>query len=74
MDEVRQLAFELRPTVLDDIGLVAALHRLVEVISARYGFACLENFDHLNWISETSRDELFDAQVELLILAMGAKP
>jgi hypothetical protein len=34
----------------------------------------LENFDHLNWISETSRDELFEAQVELLILAMGAKP
>ncbi len=30
LDEVRELAFELRPTILDDIGLVAALERLVE--------------------------------------------
>jgi signal transduction histidine kinase len=28
LDEVRRLAFDLRPTVLDDVGLVAALRRL----------------------------------------------
>ena len=35
--DVRRLAFELRPTVLDDIGLVAALRRLVDDTSARHG-------------------------------------
>ena len=45
---------------------------LLHFLAAVHGFACLENFDHLNWISEQSRDELFDAQVELLVLAMGA--
>lgn len=33
----RQLAFDLRPTVLDDIGLVAALQRLQEDLNARTG-------------------------------------
>lgn len=33
----RQLAFDLRPTVLDDIGLVPALRRLREDLSARTG-------------------------------------
>ena len=33
----RQLAFELRPTVLDDIGLVPALQRLRTDLSARVG-------------------------------------
>lgn len=51
-------------------GYQALLHFLAAV----HGFACLENFDHLNWISEQSRDELFEAQIELLILAMGATP
>jgi AcrR family transcriptional regulator len=46
----------------------ALLHFLATV----HGFACLENFDHLNWISPQSRDELFDAQIEFLIIAMGA--
>lgn len=31
----RQLAFELRPTVLDDIGLVAALERLTQAVGER---------------------------------------
>ena len=35
----RQLAFDLRPTVLDDVGLVAALHRLTEDVGARSGLA-----------------------------------
>jgi len=33
----RQLAFDLRPTVLDDIGLVPALQRLRENLTARTG-------------------------------------
>ena len=33
----RQLAFDLRPTVLDDIGLVPALQRLKEDLTARTG-------------------------------------
>jgi AcrR family transcriptional regulator len=45
---------------------------LIHFLAAVHGFACLENFDHLNWISAESRDELFDAQVELLVRAMGA--
>jgi len=35
--DVRRLAFELRPTVLDDVGLVAALRRLVADVAARRG-------------------------------------
>lgn len=33
--QARTLAFDLRPTVLDDLGLVAALRRLVEEVGAR---------------------------------------
>jgi signal transduction histidine kinase len=35
LDSVRRVAFELRPAVLDDIGLVAALHRLARDLGAR---------------------------------------
>ena len=45
---------------------------LLQFLSTVHGFACLENFDHLNWITEQSRDELFEAQIELLTAAMGA--
>ncbi len=37
LDEVRRLAFDLRPTVLDDVGLVAAVRRLALDIAARAG-------------------------------------
>ena len=37
LDEVRQLAFELRPTVLDDVGLVAAVRRLAGDLTKRHG-------------------------------------
>lgn len=36
LNEVRQLAFELRPIVLDDIGLVAALQRLATDLADRH--------------------------------------
>ena len=45
---------------------------LLHFLAAVHGFACLECFDHLNWITPAARDEVFDAQVELLIVAMGA--
>jgi hypothetical protein len=45
---------------------------LLHFLAAFHGFACLEYFDHLNWISREARDEVFDAQVALLILSMGA--
>lgn len=37
LDEVRRLAFDLRPTVLDDVGLVAALRRLASGHTERCG-------------------------------------
>lgn len=37
LDDVRRLAFELRPAVLDDIGLITALHRLGEALHQRTG-------------------------------------
>jgi two-component system sensor histidine kinase UhpB len=36
---VQQLAFELRPTVLDDLGLVPALRRLVGDMASRHDLA-----------------------------------
>jgi len=36
LGQVQRLAFELRPTVLDDLGLIAALRRLVGEISSRH--------------------------------------
>ncbi len=50
-----------------------AYQALLHFLAAIHGFACLENFDHLNWISAPSRDELFDAQIELLVRAMGVR-
>lgn len=51
-----------------------AYQALLHFLAAVHGFACLESFDHLSWISEQSRDELFDAQIELLTISMGASP
>jgi two-component system sensor histidine kinase UhpB len=39
LDEVRKLALELRPAVLDDLGLVAALRQYVRATEARTGLA-----------------------------------
>lgn len=57
----------------EGVRIPPALYQgLIHFLAAVHGFACLENFDHLNWITEASRDELFDAQIELLIAGMGA--
>jgi signal transduction histidine kinase len=42
LDDVRRLAFELRPAVLDDIGLVTALQRLADALHQRGG-------PHVTW-------------------------
>lgn len=47
---------------------------LLHFLAAVHGFACLENFGHLDWISEGARDEVFEAQVELLLEVLGARP
>ena len=39
LDEVRKLAVELRPSVLDDVGLVAALRQYVRTVEERSGLA-----------------------------------
>src|SRR5260370_13471424 len=39
LDEVRKLALELRPSVLDDLGLVAALRQYVRSTEERSGLA-----------------------------------
>ena len=46
--DVRQLAFDLRPTVLDDVGLVAALRRLTGDLAARHGLAVQLALDGLD--------------------------
>jgi signal transduction histidine kinase len=48
LDDVRQLAFDLRPTVLDDIGLVAGIERLVETFRARQGLTVTLDFGGLD--------------------------
>ncbi|HEX5613826.1 MAG TPA: TetR/AcrR family transcriptional regulator [Acidimicrobiia bacterium] len=50
-----------------------AYQALLHFLATVHGFACLESFEHLNWFSEEARDELFDAQIELLVLAMGGR-
>jgi len=39
LDRIRNLAFELRPGLLDDLGLAAAVDRYVEDFRERYGLA-----------------------------------
>ena len=48
LGSVRRLAFDLRPTVLDDVGLVAALERLVAETATRHGLAARLHLDGLD--------------------------
>lgn len=59
--EVRQLAFELRPTVLDDLGLVPAVRRLTSDLEQRHAIAVELTLDGLG---DESR---FDAEVETVV-------
>lgn len=61
LQDVRQLAFDLRPTVLDDVGLVAALRRLSGDLSARHGLAVELGLDGV------SEDARFRGEVETVV-------
>jgi two-component system sensor histidine kinase UhpB len=67
LDEVRKLALELRPAVLDDLGLVAALRQYVRSIEERAGLT-----SHLTVIGfdETS-DERLPPQVETALFRIA---
>src|SRR6266540_3186071 len=47
LGDVRRLAFELRPTVLDDVGLLAAVQRLAADVAARHGLTYRVEVDGL---------------------------
>lgn len=81
-DLPRPLVHEVGPTVATELPLVQRgagepippehYQALLHFLAAVHGFACLESFGHLSWISGGARDEIFEAQVELLIEALGA--
>ena len=79
----KPLVRDVGPTWVNEAGTTAqqgggarippdAYQALLHFLAAVHGFSCLENFGHLDWISEEARNELFDAQIELLTHAMGA--
>lgn len=59
--EVRRLAFELRPIVLDDVGLVAAVRRLASDLAERHGFDARVVLDGLG------EDTRLDTEVETVV-------
>ena len=59
--EVRRLAFELRPIVLDDVGLIAAVRRLASDLSERHGFDARVILDGLD------DDTRLDTAVETVV-------
>jgi AcrR family transcriptional regulator len=80
---IRPLVRNVGPTWAAEAGTTAqrsdgaripadAYQALLQFLATVHGWACLENFDHLNWITEQSRDELFEAQIQYLIVMMGA--
>ena len=61
LQEVRQLAFELRPTVLDDVGLVAAVRRLASDLTDRHGIQVQVVLDRLH------DDSRFSPELETVV-------
>jgi signal transduction histidine kinase len=61
LQEVRQLAFDLRPTVLDDIGLVAAVRRLARELADRHGVPVDVRLEGLD------EDSRFAAELETVV-------
>lgn len=59
--EVRQLAFDLRPIVLDDVGLVAAVRRLSADLAERHGFDTQIALDGLG------EDTRLDPEIETVV-------
>jgi signal transduction histidine kinase len=55
LQDVRIIAFELRPTVLDDLGLPAALQRLIRDVEARHDLSvtlAVQGLDHVRLAPE----------------------
>src|SRR5438874_488246 len=67
LDEVRKLALELRPSVLDDLGLVAALRQYVRSTEERSGVAAA--LPLIGWDEDT--DERLSAQVETALFRIA---
>ena len=61
LSDVRQLAFELRPTVLDDVGLVPAIRRLAGDLATRHEIAVVVTLQGLN------DDSRFPPEVETVV-------
>ena len=78
----RPLVHQVGPTVATELPTVQRAagdpippehyQALLHFLAAIHGFACLESFDHLSWIDARACDEIFEAQVALLVEAMGA--
>ena len=61
LGDVRQLAFDLRPTVLDDVGLVAALRRLAADLERRHGVVVAVTLDGVH------DDSRFPSELETVL-------
>ncbi len=67
VDIVHQFARELRPAVLDDLGLVPALHSFMKDFTARTGVrACLTAFAGVEELDTVGRTALFRVAQEAL--------
>ena len=68
LDEVRKLALELRPSVLDDLGLVAALRQYVRSAGERSGLAA--QLTVVGW-EDGASDERLPPQVETALFRIA---
>ncbi len=59
VDNVRRLSRDLSPTMLEDLGLSAAIHRLIRDFSRHYHIECN--------VQETNIDDLFPMQAQVTI-------
>jgi two-component system sensor histidine kinase UhpB len=67
LDEVRKLALELRPSVLDDLGLAAALRQYVRSTEERSGLTA-----HLTFVDwDEMADERLPAKVETALFRIA---
>jgi signal transduction histidine kinase len=65
-EHLRRISHELRPTILDDLGLVAALEFLAEGVSARAGLAVTVDGPRLTRFPETTELVLYRIVQEAL--------
>lgn len=63
----RRIAADLRPLVLDDLGLVAAMEWLVRTFSERHGTACELEIDHELELGEPYATAIFRIAQECLV-------